>query len=464
MSRLLFELNRGVPNGTLRGVRGRRKSSLLDYMFILYKLILYKLTNKNLKYTYMNLISIYIYISKRRKYLKIWYNHISEVFFMSDRHRKNNFSIDDLVKRLGDTIDTKINESNFSDLNETVKRSIDIALDQVNNSVIGQNLFGRNSYKKSYNKSYDPSNTIQTNKLDVYARRPENYAVNLVFQIIFGATSLLMLILGIIFLVLEMNFIPFFAIFGLMFGISYFFSRKRKEIARYKSYIGSLDQNGYAEVSSMAYRVGIAESSVVKDLHRLIDKRFFYQGHLVENDTIFLVNDELYSYYQSGQESRRQRDIEKEKLESNKELKEFQDTCQEAKQELVSLEGSLIDPDMKQRCSDISYLIESLETIVAKNPGKLHRLDRFSSYYMPITIKLLRSYQDLENKPSTDLLNKSMIEIGTTMDTIIEAYQRLVDQLIQVDNIDIKSDISVLKTMLAQDGLSGTSPFENKNE
>ncbi len=119
---------------------------------------------------------------------------------------------------------------------------------------------------------------------------------------------------------------------------------------------------------------------------------------------------------------------------------------------------------MKQRCSDIFCLIESLETIVAKNPGKLHRLDRFSSYYMPITIKLLRSYQDLENKPSTDLLNKSMIEIGTTMDTIIEAYQRLVDQLIQVDNIDIKSDISVLKTMLAQDGLSGTSPFENKTE
>ncbi|MBF1058379.1 MAG: 5-bromo-4-chloroindolyl phosphate hydrolysis family protein, partial [Peptostreptococcus sp.] len=210
--------------------------------------------------------------------------------------------------------------------------------------------------------------------------------------------------------------------------------------------------------------VGIAESSVVKDLHRLIDKRFFYQGHLVENDTIFLVNDELYSYYQSGQESRRQRDIEKEKLESNKELKEFQDTCQEVKQELVSLEGSLIDPDMKQRCSDIFYLIESLETIVAKNPDKLHRLDRFSSYYMPITIKLLKSYQDLENKPSTDLLNKSMVEIGTTMDTIIEAYQRLVDQLTQVDNIDIKSDISVLKTMLAQDGLSGTSPFENKTE
>ena len=48
------------------------------------------------------------------------------------------------------------------------------------------------------------------------------------------------------------------------------------------------------------------------------------------------------------------------------------------------------------------------------------------------------------------------------MDTIIGAYKRLLDQLIQTDNIDIRSDISVLKTMLAQDGLSGESPFENK--
>ena len=35
MFRLLFELNRGVPNGTLRGVRGRRKSSLLDCIKVL---------------------------------------------------------------------------------------------------------------------------------------------------------------------------------------------------------------------------------------------------------------------------------------------------------------------------------------------------------------------------------------------------------------------------------------------
>ena len=47
---------------------------------------------------------------------------------MSDRHRKNNFYIDDLVKRLGDTIDTKINESNFSDLNETVKRAMTLVI------------------------------------------------------------------------------------------------------------------------------------------------------------------------------------------------------------------------------------------------------------------------------------------------------------------------------------------------
>ena len=117
---------------------------------------------------------------------------------------------------------------------------------------------------------------------------------------------------------------------------------------------------------------------------------------------------------------------------------------------------------MVEKCSEISYLIGSLEDLVSKKPDKLDRLDRFSSYYMPITTKLLGSYKDLENKPKTDTSLKAMDEISTTMDTIIGAYKRLLDQLIQTDNIDIRSDISVLKTMLAQDGLSGESPFENK--
>ena len=302
----------------------------------------------------------------------------------------------------------------------------------------------------------------EINQVERYIRRPENYLLNLIFQILSGITAFIMLILGIILLAIGLNFIPFFVIFGVMFGISYFFSYRRKEISRFKAYLASLDHNGYAEISSMANRIGRPESSVVKDLENMIDKKYFYQGHLVENNTIFLVNDELYSYYQAGQESRRKRDIEQEKFESNKELNHFIELCRDNRNEIEVLQRSLTDTGMVEKCSEISYLIGSLEDLVSKKPDKLDRLDRFSSYYMPITTKLLGSYKDLENKPKTDTSLKAMDEISTTMDTIIGAYKRLLDQLIQTDNIDIRSDISVLKTMLAQDGLSGENPFENK--
>lgn len=381
---------------------------------------------------------------------------------MTNKYKNNNFSVDDIIKGLGDTINSKINESNFTDLNDTVKRSIDIALDQVNNSIIGRSILGRQANGRTYNRSFTSTNKPQINQVERYIRRPENYLVNLVFQIVFGVIAFIMLILGIILLAIGLNFTPFFAIFGVMFGISYFFSYRRKEISRFKAYLASLDHNGYAEISSMANRIGRPESSVVKDLENMIEKKYFYQGHLVENNTIFLVNDELYSYYKAGQESRRKRDIEQEKFESNKELNHFIELCRDNRNEIEVLQRSLLDTGMVEKCSEISYLIGSLEDLVSKNPDKLDRLDRFSSYYMPITTKLLGSYKDLENKPKTDTSLKAMDEISTTMDTIIGAYKRLLDQLIQTDNIDIRSDISVLKTMLAQDGLSGENPFENK--
>ena len=46
-------------------------------------------------------------------------------------------------------------------------------------------------------------------------------------------------------------------------------------------------------------------------------------------------------------------------------------------------------------------------------------------------------------------------DIETTLDTIIEAFQKLLDELYEETVMDVSADISVLKTMFAKDGLSG---------
>ena len=46
-------------------------------------------------------------------------------------------------------------------------------------------------------------------------------------------------------------------------------------------------------------------------------------------------------------------------------------------------------------------------------------------------------------------------EIEDTLDTLNQAFARLFDNLYQDTSMDIKSDISVLNTLLAQEGLTG---------
>ena len=58
------------------------------------------------------------------------------------------------------------------------------------------------------------------------------------------------------------------------------------------------------------------------------------------------------------------------------------------------------------------------------------------------------------------ILSDSKKKIEETMDTLVVGFEQQLDKLFQDDALDLSADISVLKNMMAQDGLSGEeSPF-----
>ena len=84
------------------------------------------------------------------------------------------------------------------------------------------------------------------------------------------------------------------------------------------------------------------------------------------------------------------------------------------------------------------------------------------NYYLPTTQKLLEAYRDLE-KQNVEVSNisKTKKEIEAAVDTINLAFEKFLDELFREKAWDIQTDISVLNTMLKQDGyLKGD--FENK--
>ena len=108
------------------------------------------------------------------------------------------------------------------------------------------------------------------------------------------------------------------------------------------------------------------------------------------------------------------------------------------------------------------YVINQLRNDPAFVPELISDLHKFMDYYLPTTVKLLKAYEELDKQPvEGENIKTAKQEIENTLDTINEAFENLLDSFFRNTAWDVSTDISVLKTMLAQEGLTGNKDFES---
>ena len=111
----------------------------------------------------------------------------------------------------------------------------------------------------------------------------------------------------------------------------------------------------------------------------------------------------------------------------------------------------------------ISADIRRLETVsdqifrqVKASPAKLPRIRKFMDYYLPTTLKLLNAYDRVSaTGVSGENIDTTKAKVETMMDTIVTAFERQLDSLFGTEALDISTDIKVLETMMAREGLAG---------
>ena len=70
-------------------------------------------------------------------------------------------------------------------------------------------------------------------------------------------------------------------------------------------------------------------------------------------------------------------------------------------------------------------------------------------------MKLLDAYEELDRQPvQGENIRTGKQEIEKTLDTLNLAFEKLLDSLFEDTAWDVATDISVLQTMLAQEGLT----------
>lgn len=129
--------------------------------------------------------------------------------------------------------------------------------------------------------------------------------------------------------------------------------------------------------------------------------------------------------------------------------------------EMGRLYMSIKEPDIRKKINEIMRITDKIMQDAIHDPSDIPQIRKFFSYYLPTTIKLLNTYDRMGAQGiEGENLDKSMKSIDKMLDTAIEAYKKRLDSLFANQALDIETDIEVMNTMLAREGLSGGKDFD----
>ena len=258
------------------------------------------------------------------------------------------------------------------------------------------------------------------------------------------------------------------AAFGVLTGLG---TKMLGRVKRFRSYIRTLAGREFCNLEELEREVKKSRRFVVKDLEYLIEKGWFRQGHLDEQRTCLMISNQSYHQYtdlmkrtkeQEEQRKREEAEAQRKRETSGSrnpqltpEVREVIRSGEAYIQKIHACNEAIPGEEISAKISRMEMLVDKIFDRVEQEPESVEDLHRLMTYYLPTTVKLLEAYEDLDAQPiqGANILSSKQ-EIEKTLDTLNTAFEKLLDSLFEEKAWDVSSDISVLNTMLAQEGLT----------
>ena len=129
--------------------------------------------------------------------------------------------------------------------------------------------------------------------------------------------------------------------------------------------------------------------------------------------------------------------------------------------EMGRLYMSIKDVEVRKKINEIMRITDKITQDAIADPSDIPQIKKFMNYYLPTTIKLLNAYDRMSSQGiEGETLDRSMKNINEMLDQAIVAYKKRLDPLFENQALDIETDIEVMNTMLAREGLSGGKDFD----
>ena len=240
--------------------------------------------------------------------------------------------------------------------------------------------------------------------------------------------------------------------------------KKLGKLERFQKYLGTLGNHTYCNFEQLSAAVGKPVKFVKKDIKKMIDDGWFRQGHIDEQETCLITSNETYQQYtqtikaledKKQEEERIQAEQKKNRENISPEVQEVLEKGNEFLDKIHKSNDAIPGVEISAKISRMELIVEKIFERAEKHPEIIPDLKKMMNYYLPMTVKLLDAYEEMDQMPvQGENIQSSKKEIEDTLDTLNQAFEKLLDSVFQDTAWDVSSDISVLHTLLAQEGLT----------
>lgn len=125
-------------------------------------------------------------------------------------------------------------------------------------------------------------------------------------------------------------------------------------------------------------------------------------------------------------------------------------------EEMKRLDLSIEDAAISADIARLEQVSARIFKEVKADPKKGKQIRKFMDYYLPTTLKLLNAYDRAVSAGiSGENVDGTITKVSGMMKTIVTAFEKQLDSLYGSEALDISTDITVLETMMAREGLAG---------
>ncbi len=421
-------------------------------------------------------------------------------------------------ERFGEEIRRSVQDAvdswDFTRLNQTITNTIDAAMHGGQRTSRGVDPVG---FDQNPGYEYDKTKTAEgyrapskKNEVELYGKTSGAKVGGIALAIAGGGLGVVFLGMSLVLSMVQLmtggivsaGFWALIVTFGVLFlvgiGIAAGGVKKLGLVKRFRNYQKILGSREYCDLKELAERTGEKPKLVLKDIKKMIECGWFSQGRLDDQGKCLMLSDQTYAQYQSvmqeyqnrQEESRAKEDragaeygaasdeskshtvqsTEEMRAESQKknlspEVEEVVRKGEEYIRKIHACNDAIPGVEISAKIARMVLLIERIFDRVEQNPQVVGETQKLMSYYLPTTLKLLEAYEELDRQPvQGENIANSKREIEETLDTLNTAFEKLLDSLFQETAWDVSSDISVLKMMLAQEGLGPDDFQKNMNK